>query len=58
MEKAPLIIKFYDVFDHFLREVAKSWTIKLYLCVSDVMHANEQTKYVNCGLHVNFWTFL
>ena len=54
--KAPPIIKFYGVFNHFLRtcEVAKSWAIKLYHCVSDVIHANEQTKYVNCGLHVNF----
>ena len=54
------IIKLYRVFDHFSQtcEVAKSWTIKLYLCVSDVIHAKEQTKFVNCGLHVNFWNFL
>ena len=47
-------------FYHFLRtcKVAKSWTIELYLCISDVIHANEQTKYVDCGLHVNFWNFL
>ena len=32
--------------------------IKLYLGVSDVIHANEQTKYANCDLHVNFWNFL
>ena len=32
--------------------------IKLCLYVSDVIHANEQTKYANCGLHVNFWNFL
>ena len=52
--------KFYGVFDNFSRTcvVAKSWTIKFYLCVSDVIHANEQTKYDNCGLHVNFWNFL
>ena len=31
--------------------------IKLYLYVSDVIHVNEQTKYVNCGLYVNFWNF-
>ena len=55
----PPIIKFYGVFNHFSRtcEVAKSWTIKLYHCISDVIHANEQTKYVNCGLHVNFGIF-
>ena len=46
MEKKPPI-KFYDVLVHFLRayEVAKSWMIKLYLNVSDVIHANELTKY-------------
>ena len=32
--------------------------IKLCLYISDVIHANEQTKYANCGLHVNFWNFL
>ena len=60
MEKALPIIKFYGVFDHFSRtcEVAKSWKIKLYLCINDVIHANKQTKYVNCGLCVNFWNFL
>ena len=32
-------------------EVAKFWTIRRDgLCVSDVIQANEQTKYVNCGL--------
>ena len=31
--------------------------IKLYLDVSDVMHANLYTKHANCGLHVNFWNF-
>ena len=58
MEKTP-IIKFYDVFDHFSKigEVAKFLMIKLYLQVSDVMHTNEQTEYVNCGLHANFWIF-
>ena len=46
MEKTPLIIKFYGVFNHFLRtcEVAKSWIIKLYHYVSNAIHANEQTK--------------
>ena len=39
-------------------EVAKFWTIELYICVSDVIHANEQTKYVNCGSHVTFCNFL
>ena len=45
MEKTRPIIKFYGVFDHFSRtcEFAKSETIKMYLCVSDVIHANEQT---------------
>ena len=45
MEKTSPIIKFYGVFDHFSRtcEFAKSETIKMYLCVSDVIHANEQT---------------
>ena len=54
MKKTPLIIKFYGVFDHFSQtcEVAKSWTITLYLCVSDIIHVNEQTKYVTFGLHV------
>ena len=53
-------IKFYGVFDHFSRayEVAKFWMIKLYVNVSDVIHANDHTKYANCGLPVNFWTFL
>ena len=60
MEKRPPIIKFDGVFDHFSRtcEAAKSWTLKLCLCVSDVIHAKEQTKFANCGLHVNFWNFL
>ena len=44
MEKAPPIIKFYGVFNHFSQphEVAKSWTIKLYHCISDIIHTNEQ----------------
>ena len=44
MEKIPLIIKFYGVFDHVSRTcyVAKFWTTKLYLYVNDVIHANEQ----------------
>ena len=60
MEKTPSIIKFYGIFDNFSQtcEVAKSWTIKLYLCVSDVIHANEETEYVNSGLHVDFRNFL
>ena len=60
MEKIPLIIKFYGVFDHFSRTcyVAKFWTTKLYLYVSDVIHANEQKKYANCDLRVIFWNFL
>ena len=32
--------------------------IKLYLEVSYVIHANEHTKYADCGLPVNFWIFL
>ena len=32
--------------------------IKLHLEVSDVTHANEYAKHANCGLHVNFWSFL
>ena len=39
-------------------EVAKFWVVKRYLDVSDVIHANEQTKPANCGLHVNFWRML
>ena len=60
MEKTPLITKFYGVFDHFPRtcEVVKFWTIKLYLYVIDVIHANEQTKYGNCSWRVNFRNFL
>ena len=59
-EKRSPIKKFYGVFDHFSRtcEVVKSSTIKLYLCVSDVIHANVQTKYVHCGLKVTIWNFL
>ena len=29
-----------------------------YHCARDTIHANEQTKYVNCGLHLNFWNIL
>ena len=28
--------------------------VKLYLDVSDVLHVNEDTKYANRDLHVNF----
>ena len=44
-----------EIFDHFSQtcEVAKFWIIELYLYESDVKHANEQTKYARCGLHVN-----
>ena len=54
------IIKFYGVLNHFSQicEVAKSWMIKLYHCIGDTIHTTEQTKYVNCGLHVNFWNFI
>ena len=47
-------------FDHFSRtcEVKKFWMIKLYLEVSDVIHANKHRKYANCVLHVNFRRFL
>ena len=39
-------------------EVAKFWVFKLHLDVSDIIHANEQTKPANCGLYVNFWRML
>ena len=29
--------------------------IKLSLCVSDTVHANEHISHVSCGLHVNLW---
>ena len=32
--------------------------VNLYLDSSDVIHADEHTKYFNCGLPVNFWIFL
>ena len=32
--------------------------IKLYIDVSDVIHADEHTKHANCRLYVNFWNFL
>ena len=59
MEKKPPI-KFYSVFNHFLRsyQVKKFWMIKLYLDLSDVIHANKHTRYANCGLHINVWNFL
>ena len=52
--------KVYSVFDHFyeLYEVAKFRMVKLYLDVSDVIHANEHTKLAICALHVNLWNFL
>ena len=58
--KKKLSIKFCGVFYHFLRayEVGEIWMIKLYLHTSDVIHANEHTKYANCGLHGNFYNFL
>ena len=58
MEEQPPI-KFYSAFGNFLRtyEVAKFWMIKLCLDTSDVIHANEHTKYAICVLHVNFWNF-
>ena len=31
---------------------------ELYLHISDFIHANEQTEYANCGLHLKFWNFL
>ena len=39
-------------------EVAKSGMIKLYLCVSEIMHASKQTKYVHCSLYANFKKYL
>ena len=33
--------------------VAKFRMIILYIEISDVIHANEHTKHVNCGLHEN-----
>ena len=35
-------------------KVWNDWTVSLW---SYVIHANEETKYVNCGLHVNFGIF-
>ena len=57
-KKTP--IKFYDVFEQFSRtyEVAKFSMTKLYLEVSDVTDASECAKHANCGLHVNFLSFL
>ena len=57
-KKTP--IKFYGAFDHFSQtyEVPKFRTIKLYLDVSDVVHANEYAKYAICDLHVNFQVFV
>ena len=57
-KKTP--IKFYDAFDHFSRtyEVAKYRSIKLYLDVSDVVHANKHANYDICDLHVNFQVFV
>ena len=45
-------MKFYDVFDNFSRiyEVTKFGLITLCFDVSDLIHANKHTKYVNCGL--------
>ena len=65
MEKKPPI-NFYGVFDQFSRtyEVAKFWIIKLFLDVSDVIHAKEHKKHANRGLYVKFflleffWNFL
>ena len=58
MEKKPPI-KFIGVFVYFLRtyEVPKFWMIKNYLDISDVIHANEHSKYAYYGLNVNFWIF-
>ena len=44
---------FLSIFDE-LNEVAKFWMINLYLDVSNVIHANEHTKYTNCDLPRNF----
>ena len=59
MEKTPPTIKCYGVFDHFSPnfEVTKFWKITLYIDVSDVIYANEQTNYANCGLHITFEIF-
>lgn len=50
MEKKPCI-KFYDVFDRFLR----TYEVATFPEISDVTRADEDA---NCGLHVNFWNFL
>ena len=57
-KKSP--IKFHGVFVHFSRncEVAKFSVIKLCLDVSNAIHANEHTKYANCGLPLIFGIFL
>lgn len=50
MEKKPCI-KFYDVFDRFLR----TYEVATFPEISDVTRADEDA---NCGLHVNFWKVL
>ena len=59
MDKTPPIIKFYGVFDQFLRtcEVAKFWMIRLYLYKSDVIHANEQTEHASWAYVYAFGIF-
>ena len=58
VEKNPPL-KYYGAFVNFSRtyEVAKFWMIKLYRDVSDVIDANEDTKYANCDLPVNISNF-
>lgn len=51
-KKAPPT-KFYSVLTMFM----KFSTIQLYLDLTNIIHANENTKYATCTLHVNFWNF-
>ena len=47
---------------HFWRFFMNLWSCKVLndwpVSLRDAIHANEQTKYVACGLHVKFWNFL
>ena len=42
-------------------KLVKLQSLELLNCIfalNGIIRANEQTKYVNCGLHVNLWNFL
>ena len=57
MEKKPPL-NLYGLLTIFHQLFAKFLMNRLYLDVSDVMHANEDAIYGNCGLHINFRNFL